>query len=100
MEQIIYITENSRRQPVAPDIDLYRDTEDSIRWINQTGHDYAVDFPKGSPFKGAPFKIIAGQNESSGPIDVNAAPGSYHYNLTPAAVGAMAADPTVIVHDK
>ncbi len=97
MEHKVEILKDSAK---IPDCHLNRIMKDSIRWVNPTDQDYYVDFHNESPFDEAHFTIDANNGEkTSGPVKNEAQAKHYHYDLTAAKVGAVAADPTVIVHD-
>lgn len=96
MEHKIIVLEDAAK---IADCHLQRSTKDSIRWVNPTNQAYYVDFHNESPFEDAHFTIDPNNGEAtSGPVKNGAQAKHYHYDLAPARVGVVAADPTVIVH--
>lgn len=95
MEKEVKILKNTSQ---IPPCDLFRNKGDTIVWVNPMDQDYFADFGNDSPFKDANFTIKANGRKSSGPLKTEAEAKEYRYDLAPAKVGVVAADPTVIVH--
>jgi plastocyanin len=79
---------------VSPDpVEISKSAGDEVEWVcpDCTG-DFAVHFPKKSPFAGKSFNK---KSPKSGKVSAKAALGTYHYTVT---VNGHTADPGVIVH--